>query len=225
MAKLLQNKFLLLFLLSNLYTYCGYAQFSKDEEDERTFYGGISVGGNFSQVDGDNFAGFHKAGWNAGVIVYTKLADRLAVGLELLYAQKGSRAGQNQVPKVGNDQNTIIFDYKIKLNYAEIPVIINYFDKRSNHFGAGLSYSRLFRSSELYKDGTGTTFENDSKIYPFRKSDLSFIVNANAHIWKGLFWNLRYHYSLISIRNTYNPITGRDQQFNNVWSTRLMYIF
>jgi len=224
MAKILQNRFLLLFLLCNLCTYCAKAQFSEDDED-RTFFGGLVAGGNFCQVDGDNFAGYHKAGWNAGVIVYIKLANQFAASMELLYAQKGSRAGQSQVPKLSNDRNTFITDYKIKLNYAEVPVLLNFFDKRNNNFGGGFGFARLFGSKELYSNGQGAIFENDAKLFPFRKYDLSLLINGNAHLYKGFFFNIRFQYSLISIRSQYNYITGREQQFNNIWTTRLMYIF
>ena len=37
------------------------------KDDERTFYGGISFGAVFSQLDGDNFAGYHNIGLTGGV--------------------------------------------------------------------------------------------------------------------------------------------------------------
>lgn len=224
MAKLVQNKTLLLFLLCNLYTYCGYAQFSNDDED-RVFFGGLEAGGNFSQVDGDNFAGYHKAGWNAGVVVYAKLANQFAASMELLYAQKGSRASQTQVPRFANDQSTIITDYKIKLSYAEVPILLNYFDRRKSNFGGGLAFAYLMGSKETYRDGTGNSYENDAKIYPFKKYDLSFVLNGSAHIWKGFFLNLRFQYSLLPVRTAFNPITGLRPQFSNIWCTRVVYIF
>ncbi len=195
------------------------------EDDDRVFFGGLEVGGNFSQVDGDNFAGYHKAGWNLGVIVYTKLADQFAASMELLYAQKGSRASQGQVPRYANDQNTILTDYKIVLNYAEVPILLNYFDKRKSNFGAGFSYAQLFKSQETYKDGQGNLYENDASIYPFKKYDINFILNGNAHLWKGLSFNLRFQYSLIPVRSAYNNITGLRPQFNHLWCTRFVYLF
>ena len=223
MAKLSQFTLWLVFLSGILYTYDCRAQFNA--EDDRTFIGGLAFGGNFSQVDGDNFAGYHKAGWNAGVIVYSKLADQFAASMELLYAQKGSRAGQNQVPKRANDQSTILYDYKIKLNYAEIPILLNYFDRRKSNFGAGFSYAQLFSSKEIYTRDGGVVVENDAKLFPFRKFDINLVLNGNAHIWNGFFLNLRFQYSLLSVRNAYNYVTGRENQFNNVWCTRVVYIF
>lgn len=223
MAKVKQNKMLLLFVLFNLYTLCGNAQF--DADNENTFFGGLALGANFSQVDGDNFAGYHKPGWNFGVVIYTKLANQLAASMELLYAQKGSRAGALQVPKYANDQSTIITDYKIQLNYLEVPILLNYFDRRKSNFGAGFSYAQLIKSKEIYSNEQGISFENDAKLFPFKKYDLNFILNANAHLYKGFFFNLRFQYSLLSVRNSYNYITGRKEQFNNLWCTRILYVF
>ena len=223
MAKLLQFRVLALILGLFLYTPCAYSQYY--EENERTFFGGLFGGTTFAQVDGDNFAGYHKAGWNAGAIVYANLMERLAASMELNYTQKGSRAAQSQLPKIANDQNTVLTDYTIKLNYLEVPVLLNYFDKRRSHFGAGLSYAQLASSKESYRDNFGNLYEQDAKIYPFRKMDLNFILDGNAHLWKGFFFNLRFSYSLISIRNAHNYVTGRAEQFNNTWTTRIKYIF
>ena len=224
MAKINQNRLLLLFLLLNLCTYVARAQFSSDADD-RVFFGGLVAGGNFSQVDGDNFAGYHKAGFNGGVIVYSRLAEQLAASMELLFAQKGSRASQSQVPRLANDQSTLITDYRIRLNYAEVPILINYFDRRKSNFGAGLAYGQLFSSKETYRDGQGNLYETDAKLYPFHKYDFSFVLNGAAHVWKGFFLNLRFQYSLVAVRSNFNTITGLRPQFSNVWTTRLLYIF
>jgi hypothetical protein len=218
MAKLLHIKQTTFLLLFNLCTLCGYAQYS--ESDDRTFYGGVVVGGNFSQVDGDNFAGYHKVGFNGGFISYVKLGENLAASMEILYSQKGSKAGLNQVPKVGNDQTTLIGKYSINLHYAEVPIIFNYFDKHRSNFGAGVSYSRLVGSKEVVNNIIESQF-------PFRKSDYNLLLNGNVNVWKGLFVNLRFAYSVRSLRgeNTYNPVTGRVQQYNHIWCIRTMYLF
>lgn len=225
MAKLGNYRLLTLFLMLYLFTPCAYSQLAREDEEERTFYGGLIVGSNFCQVDGDNFAGYHKAGWNAGVVVYTKLASHLMASMELLYSQKGSRAAQNQLPRLANDQSTVLVDYNIRLNYAEIPLCISYFDKKNNHIGAGASYAYLAKSKETYKDASGAVYEQDAKLFPFRKHDINLMVHANIHIYKRFFINARYQYSMLSIRSINNFVTGRPQQFNNLWSIRAMYIF
>ena len=103
--------------------------------------------------------------------------------------------------------------------------LINYFDKKKSNFGAGFSYGQLFSSKEIFKDDQGHTFTQEAKLFPFKKYDINFLINGNAHIWKGFFVNLRFQYSILSVRNAHNYLTGRAQQFNNTWCTRIMYIF
>lgn len=223
MAKVCQLKFFFFFLCAFLFTLKASAQYG-DEED-RLFFGGLVLGANYTQVDGDNFAGYHRVGLNAGAILYVNIGKPFSVSMELLYAQKGARAGLSQLPKLMNDQSGVITDYKIRLNYAEIPILINFFDAKKNNFGVGISGAYLGSSKETYRDGNGAIFEQEAKLFPFKKSDFNIVLNGGAHIWKGLIINLRMQYSLVSIRNLSNILTGRQQQYNNLVSTRLVYIF
>ena len=188
-------------------------------EDPRTFYGGLVLGGNFSQVDGDSYAGYHKVGLNAGGIVYIHLEEKLAASMEILFSQKGSRGHRVQESGI---QGTYIQKYKINLNYAEVPIQLNYFDRRRSHFGGGLSYSQLITSKEEINTYNGPV-ATDS--FNFRKADLNLVLGGNVHIWNGFFVNLRFQYSLIPIRKNIPPGFGRSEQFNNMWVVRLMYLF
>jgi hypothetical protein len=188
-------------------------------EQPRTFYGGLTAGANFSQVDGDYFAGYNKVGVNVGGIVYAQLEKHIAASLEILYSQKGSKStGPREV-----DNGSYITDYGINLNYAEIPVMINYFDKRKSHFGAGLSYSRLTSSSEdLF---TSPANNVDLSKYPFKSSDLNAVAGFELHLVKGLFLNVRFQYSLTPVRSNVLPDYSRSSQYNNLFVFRLMYLF
>ena len=193
------------------------------EEIPRTFYGGLLAGANFCQVDGDNYAGYHKIGLNLGGIVYTHLAEKLAASVEILYSQKGARSnGASQT-----SPTRIVQYYRANLNYAEVALQLNYFDKRRSHFGAGFAVNRLITATE---SGEGT-FPTPSLTFdqvPFRKMDYQFIIGGNLHLVKGLFLNARFQYSLAPIRTPDQNrffFAGRNQQFNNVWAVRLMYLF
>jgi hypothetical protein len=221
MAKLLKKKVLFFLLTCNLFTQFANAQYY---EPSRLFYGGLIGGFNFSQVDGDNFAGYHKAGFNVGGVLFMKLAEQFAPSIEFSYAQKGSRTGNNQ-SALANDKQTTLLKYRINLNYAEMPILLNYFEERKTNFGAGFALGYLIGSKENYTTNTGITYEQDAKLYPFKKLDMNFVLNGNAHIWEGFFINLRFNYSLFSIRNNGNSLTGRSEQFNNVWTTRILYMF
>lgn len=192
-------------------------------EEPRTFYAGLLLGGNFSQVDGDNYAGYHKVGMNIGGIVYAQLADHLATSLEILFSQKGAKGNQEETATTGSSA-FLIKKYQSTLNYAEIPIMINYFDKRKSHFGGGFSYSQLISAKETATTNPAYTYNFDN--YPFKKSDVNLIIAGNLHLIKGLFLNMRFQYSLFSIRNNIPPGFGdRGQQFNNMWTVRLMYLF
>lgn len=223
MVKVNQIKFFCIFLFVFLCTQQVQAQFGED--NDHLFAGGLVIGANYTQVDGDNFAGYHRVGLNVGAALFINIGHPVSLSMELLYAQKGARAGLSQLPKLMNDQSGVITDYKIRLNYAEIPLLINYFDQKKNNFGAGFSGAYLGSSKETFRDGNGAIFESEAKLFPFKKYDINFVLNGGAHIYKGLMINLRMQYSLLSIRNASNYLTGRQQQYNNIVSTRLMYIF
>ncbi len=198
----------------------GFGARAQDYDDEyRTFYGGLVAGTNFTQVDGDNFAGYHKVGFNVGGMVYTKVDEHIAVSMEVLYAQKGAKSKDYYTVNPG----LYITNYGITLNYAEVPIMVNYFDKHRSFFGGGLSYSRLGTAKEYLTTSPSTNINlND---FPFKKSDYNFLLSGSLHCWKGLFLNIRFQYSLISIRDNTPQNYARGQQFNNMWTTRLMYLF
>lgn len=181
------------------------------------------AGANFTQVDGDNYAGYHRVGINAGGIVYAKFDEHLAASIEILYSQKGSRGTYAQE----NGNHDVVDAYKLRLNYAEVPLQLCYFDRRRSHFGAGISIARLVSVKE---EGTlnGVPFEEFDK-YPVNKMDYNFIIGGNLHLWQGLFLNARFQYSLVPIRkgsdNIPTSFAGRNEQYNNMWTVRMMYLF
>ncbi len=194
-----------------------FAQKDFDMYENRTFYGGLILGANFTQIDGDNFAGYRRVGINTGGVVYIKLDEHLAGSMEVLLSQKGSRATYAQVTAAGQ----YITKYGVDLTYGEIPVMINYFDSRKSHFGGGFSYSQLAASNEYMNANYTIPKLSD---YPFKKKDINLLLSGSLHMYKGLFLNLRFQYSILSIRDNVPGIT-RGAQFNNLWTLRFMYLF
>ncbi|MBA3830098.1 MAG: PorT family protein [Taibaiella sp.] len=191
-------------------------------EEQRTFYGGIVAGVNFTQIDGDDFKGYDKIGANFGGKVYAQLDAHLAASMEILYSQKGSRSIHPQEAEPG----VVITDYRVDLNYAEVPILLNYFDKRKSHFGGGFSYSQLAGSAERITTTpasatSGINFEN----YPFKKVDINIVLAGDLHLYKGLFLDVRFQYSLFPIRTSVPTKFSRGEQFSNMWVVRLMYLF
>ena len=101
-----------LFIIS-LFTFISLAAFSQQ------FNGGIMAGVVASQVAGDTYQGFDKAGIFAGGFVNYQFTRRSVVQMELEYFQKGSR--HNPDTKA-NDYR----EYLFRTNYIELPLLYQF---------------------------------------------------------------------------------------------------
>ncbi len=176
----------------------------------RVFEGGIVAGANFTQVDGDNYYGFNKIGLNAGPIVHVNLNPTWSISLELLYNQKGARSKPD--PNVPNT-------YKLVMDYAEVPVLINYNDKNRLLFHAGLAYGRLVNTKE---EINGIDNDNEEAIY---SDELSYVLGGTFLIgeMKHFGVNFRYQGSITSVGVSANPqVAGL---VNRMISLRGIYYF
>ncbi len=206
------------------------------------FIGSVIAGGNVSQVDGDEVAGYYKWGFNGGLSVMMPLDNKFHwfATIELLYSQKGSFQNHIRANASLSDTNalqwhnenpTVPFDdkikYKLNLDYVEVPVIFHYEDWRSGcALGVGFSWGRLVRVHEIENGWTTTT---DLRSGMYKTNDWSVIADAKIRIYKGLKLNVRFQYSMVPLRTRlYDPF-GKNQevrkQFNNTITVRLIYSF
>lgn len=193
------------------------------EDDTRTFYGGLTAGGNFSTVDGDSYGGYKKAGWVVGGTVYAHLFSGFFANIELLYTQKGSRG---VAAKTSIYSGEFFERYWLDLNYVEIPVIIHCkLKSRFNmHIGVGASYARLLKSNEeIYTDQPVVI---DQEQASFKAEDFNIVVNYGLQIANKWYLNARYQRSLNTIRDPLNvPVwQGYNNQYNDLFSLRLLYL-
>lgn len=183
--------------------------------------GAVSLGMNITQVDGDEFFGFNKIGINVGPMVAVPFGKNKnwSVSMELLYSQKGS------YHRGGTDST----GFRLNLDYAEVPVLIHFTDKKLISGGVGVSYGRLIN----YKE-TKNNFYDSIFIYqtPLSNNDISIIADLQIRLWSKLWANLRYQYSMKSNRTvlvkdpgTYPRIEYIRYQYNNVISIRLTWVF
>lgn len=115
--------------------------------------GELFLGGNACQVDGDECFGFKKLGVHAGVGALVPITNWMDIGLEVLFNQKG--AYKRDSITYGS---TFPHAYNLKLNYAEIPLMIYLTDKDAVSVGIGVSYGRLVGLNELV-DGRPSEYE------------------------------------------------------------------
>lgn len=189
--------------------------------DAQIIKGEAILGMNLSQVDGDEVYGFKKPGLHVGFggLVPIGIFD---ASMEILFNQKGSREKQQYI------FDTLTGEYNLRLNYVEIPIMLYINDKDKASAGLGFSYARLVGVKE-FEHGyrTATTVFNDV----YSRNDWSILFDLKLKIWEGLKANLRYEYSLVPIRTReFIPIWGSTditvrQQYNNMWTLRLIYIF
>ena len=106
--------------------------------------GEVFLGGNITQVDGDECYGFKKFGFHGGAGALVPITSFMDVGLEVLFNQKGAYKRD-----AITSNSTFPYAYNLRLNYAEIPIMIYLTDKDRVSVGLGVSYGRLVGLTEL----------------------------------------------------------------------------
>lgn len=145
----------------------------------------LSAGGVGSQVDGDSYGGYTKLGPFAGLYLNKAIGEKADIDFGLTYVQKGARK---------NASNLDPSYYIARLNYAEVPLILSMTYKEKYRFEGGLSFAYLFsKHEESSQVGTITT--------PFKKYDFSYNFGLGYRANEKVYFNLRYNYSLVPIRD------------------------
>ena len=134
------------------------------------------AGMSLSQVDGDECYGYDRFKGQFGVGALVPVTDWMDVGLEILYNPKGA------LRKDTLDQDSGHFNglYNLKLNYAEIPLMIYLTDKQRYSVGIGGAYGRLVGISEQINGAYTETSVGDGKLRwkdGYSGQDLGFIRN------------------------------------------------
>jgi hypothetical protein len=218
------------------------------------FIGGVAVGMNITQVDGDQLFGYYKAGFNGGPYVKLMLdkKQRFSVTMELLYTQKG--AFQKMPVPEGHSMaigDTIFIDhlytelytnifYKLRTDYLEIPLLFHYDDPRSKvSIGIGLSWARLAYIKEMEWDFTKDTLSGARRLITsvssgrYFKNDWGVMADVKIPIYKGLKFNFRFQYSLVpfgQVRQFFSHSENATapverKPFHNTLTFRLVYSF
>jgi hypothetical protein len=184
------------------------------------FNGGILAGGNVSQVDGDTYDGYHKAGYQAGAFVSLRVSPHSSFQMEMEYFQKGSRKASNP------DSGVTDYSYLLRIHYLEIPLLYQYTFAKRVQAEIGPAVDILLGSLEE-RNG-----EQKPNLVPLRNVTLSGILGMACYITSHLKAGIRFNYSLLSIRQPANPeppgyrhILFEKGQYNNVLSLTLSWDF
>jgi hypothetical protein len=144
-------------------------------------YGGLSA----TQLDGDTYSGFNKAGLIIGGNIYRYFNKKWNWQMGLRYVQKGSKYSNTKTSKY----------YKCQLHYLEVPLIINYKHFKKVSFDAGISLGYLIKALED-KDGYGLI----DATPPFNNFEFASIIGVNYHFTDKLSVGAHISYSLMAIR-------------------------
>jgi hypothetical protein len=154
------------------------------------FNGGVLVGLNASQIDGDSWAGFYKAGLLAGAFVNTELRDDWSAQLEIKYSAKGAAPHKDHPD----------YPQKVQLNYIDVPVLAAYEAVENLKLEAGLSVNFLFNSRYF----NGTWYEGGELNGEPNSMETSILAGINYRFFYRFDINIRWNYSLFPIRSEYS---------------------
>lgn len=151
----------------------------------QVFKAGITAGPTFSQIEGDVVAGFYKVGFQAGVVSDVYINDQFSWGIEILYSKRGSASAFNPTTTDG--------DFRIRMDYVEVPLIFKYNDKNKMTGYVGVSFNRLLTAELIDQfDNVDLAFFEDP-INPTKKTDIQGIIGfsyATSPVFNlGVRWN------------------------------------
>lgn len=147
----------------------------------QNFGGGLLVGFNASQIDGDNFSGFNKAGLSIGGFVDYELTKNVLFQPEIQFDQLGSANMSEPLAKMG------YITVPLMLNVT-LPISIGN-STQEIQFHAGPAVGLL-----LYgRDGLNIDISDGLKQY-----DVRALAGA-AYLMNRVSFAIRYGYSMLSL--------------------------
>lgn len=167
----------------------------------QTFNAGILAGINGSQISGDGYGGFNKAGLLIGVYSNIDVSPNLNLQFELNYSEKGSRRN----PDTENGDTDF---FLLRLDYIEVPIMARW-NLKKFRFEAGVYYSQLI--SEYIEDENGP-FSIPPQLNQFTAYDFGGLFGINYNFTEHLIINWRYNNSFIPVREF---DSGENFRFNS----------
>ncbi|HCQ30743.1 MAG TPA: hypothetical protein DIU39_10680 [Flavobacteriales bacterium] len=177
----MKNKIVIIFVV--LFSFSGLSQ---------QFKPGLIAGINGSQVEGDGYAGYNKAGFVLGGMMRTRLKNFLSAQFEILYIGKGSK-------KIARPDKGDYDYFLLHLNYIEIPVglVAKY---KTFDFDLGLYYSRRIGKYKLENIfGPVPTYS-----YPVKKDDFGGYLGISYFFHSNMSFTVRSENSIIPFRKFVN---------------------
>ena len=195
---------------TRLFLFCSFFFLISLSADAQRFKAGLRAGIAGTQISGDQLGGFDKAGIVAGGLVSTSLSQKFDLGFEILYVQKGSR-------KNADPDNGDLVSYLLRLNYFEVPVLLQWKYSKRFSFEAGPTFGALVGTLE--EDEFGKL----DQPRDFSNLELGVGAGMSVHIVDGLYFNLRGTNSVLPVRE---HVSGQDYRLNRgQYNSALFFTF
>ena len=206
-------------ILLSLFTTSAYSQ---------RIMGEAIIGLNLSKVEGDLINNgsfkFQKPGLVIGAGAVVPINDMFSINIQMLFSQKGA------YKKYGPHPDSAKPYYHTQLDYAEVPLLFSYHDKKGLIISTGISYYRLVRVKWKVNGHTITNSINDGY---YSLNNFDWIADFKYRVWKSALINVRYQYGLTSmwsgndedlLVNKENLKQSSDQR-SSLISVRLIWLF
>lgn len=159
-------------------------------------HGMVLGGATLSQIEGDELKSYSQWGFTGGVGAIVGL-DKDAtwnLSVEATYTQRGSYNGTRDP-----------YSMALTLNYMDIPLMGHFRDPWGGMLlGAGLTYGRLVQQPHgeiLYNPNY---FVPDTSDMTFLSNDLQATLDIRFPVWKNLWFNIRFQYSLLAVKKDWH---------------------
>lgn len=162
------------------------------------FGGGILGGIVASQVTGDPSSGYNKPGPYIGVYANRQFTLKSGAQIEMYYIQKGAK--ENPIEENG------FFQYLLRINMIELPVLYNYTINKRIVLSTGLAYTYIF-GDPLEEANFSTSVPNT----PWNRHSLTFILGIEYKFAGSFSFVFRTNDSLTPIRD---HASGQKRLFN-----------
>ena len=154
------------------------------------FKGGVTLGLAGSQVAGDTYSGYNKAGIFGGGWVRYDISKHSGLQMELTYFQKGSRHNPDY------EKNPADFPYLLRMDYIEIPLLYQYKVSRfiieaGPSMGVAVHY---------YEESDGLIISNTEAANKPKRLTLQFNLGLQFVITEKFSAGIRTNNSLLNVR-------------------------
>jgi len=175
----------------------------------QNFEGGVLLGVNGSQVDGDEQGGYKKAGLIIGVYVYKPITKNSGLKIETYYVGKGA------VLNIDYQDGSIFQEFNTKLHYIELPFLYNLKFHPKINISIGIAPSYLF-SHKLVRQYQPI----DKQYYKIQSIDVQPMGQISFYLSDHISSELRISRSITDMRPE-----AETAWFNNNLSVLLKYTF